>query len=559
MILMLCGHCKALAPAYAEAAKQLKKSENPVPLAKVDCTVEKDVCNTHQVQGYPTLKWFKDGEASDYDGPRDHDGIVSYVLERSDPNYKPPPEAVLTLTKDNFDEITQKEELMLVEFYAPWCGHCKKIGPELEKAAKVLQKREKPISIGKVDATVETDLATKFEVTGYPTMFIMRNGKKYEYKGPRNEPEISEYLINQEGEATKLKATMKEVKNFIKDPNNNDPVILAVADNAEDPIYKLFVEANNDVRDDYSFGHTFAKEAKKYFGLKKSAILLIQPDHLRSKHEAKQHVYQDESGSPSEVQEFYKKNYIPLVGFFRTDNENRFKKKPMVLVFYDVNFSPTYRSITQFWRSKVVEVAKEFPDVQFAVANEEDSEGRLKDLGLTESGEDVNVGAYDAAGRRYALVDEEFSEDTLTEFVEEFLKGNLKPVIKSQRAAPKAKPGKVQVVTGNTFDQIIMDESKEVFIEFYAPWCGHCKAIEGYINKLAAKYKGEKDIIIAKMDGTLNEGPSQYAFEGFPTIYYSLPGKKNEPIKLDGKRDMDALVKFIETNSKVLKNKKTEL
>ena len=79
----------------------------------------------------------------------------------------------------------------------------------------------------------------------------------------------------------------------------------------------------------------------------------------------------------------------------------------------------------------MVEVAKEFPDVQFAVANEEDSEGRLKDLGLTESGEDVNVGAYDAAGRRYALVDEEFSEETLTEFVEEFLKGEIQVFLPS--------------------------------------------------------------------------------------------------------------------------------
>jgi len=69
-----CGHCKALAPAFAEAAKQLKTSDRPVPLAKVDCTVEKETCNAHLVEGYPTLKWFKDGVASDYDGPRDHDG-----------------------------------------------------------------------------------------------------------------------------------------------------------------------------------------------------------------------------------------------------------------------------------------------------------------------------------------------------------------------------------------------------------------------------------------------------------------------------------------------------
>jgi len=60
------------------------------------------------------------------------------------------------------------------------------------------------------------------------------------------------------------------------------------------------------------------------------------------------------------------------------------------------------------------------------------------------------------------------------------------------------------------------------------------------------------------MDGTLNEAPTQYKFEGFPTIYYSLPGKKMEPIKLDGKRDMPSLVEFIEKNSIVLQKKKEE-
>ena len=84
---------------------------------------------------------------------------------------------------------------------------------------------------------------------------------------------------------------MKDLKNFLKEPNNDSPHIIAVADSEEDPIFKLFVEANNDVRDEYSFGHTFAKDAKKYFGLKKSAILLVQPEHLQSKYEKKQHVF----------------------------------------------------------------------------------------------------------------------------------------------------------------------------------------------------------------------------------------------------------------------------
>ena len=81
--------------------------------------------------------------------------------------------------------------------------------------------------------------------------------------------------------------------------------------------------------------------------------------------------------------------------------------------------------MTQFWRNKVLSVAKEFPDVLFAVANEEHFEEKLKELGLTESGEDINVAIYDSQDRRYAMVDEEFSEDSLTEFVQDFLKGKM--------------------------------------------------------------------------------------------------------------------------------------
>ena len=68
------------------------------------------------------------------------------------------------------------------------CGHCKKIAPELEKAAKQLKERDEPILIGKVDATIEKELAEEYEVKGYPTMKVFRNGKASEYKGPREGP-----------------------------------------------------------------------------------------------------------------------------------------------------------------------------------------------------------------------------------------------------------------------------------------------------------------------------------------------------------------------------------
>lgn len=73
--------------------------------------------------------------------------------------------------------------LLYVHLDAPWCGHCKSLAPEYEKAATQLMEDGSDIKLGKVDATEESELAGEFGVRGYPTIKFFKNGEASDYGG----------------------------------------------------------------------------------------------------------------------------------------------------------------------------------------------------------------------------------------------------------------------------------------------------------------------------------------------------------------------------------------
>jgi len=212
-----CGHCKQLVPEYTKAAKALK---GIIGVGAVDCDQEsnKPLCGQYGVQGFPTIKVFgaNKNKPEDYKGGRDAAGIVQGAQKAAQKLVQDrlggksssgsggrggsgggKDGEVVELTESNFKKLVlQSDDMWLIEFFAPWCGHCKNLEPHWKSAAGELKGK---VKLGAVDATVHQELAQKYGVRGYPTIKHFpagpKSGEPQEYDGGRTSDDIVSWAL----------------------------------------------------------------------------------------------------------------------------------------------------------------------------------------------------------------------------------------------------------------------------------------------------------------------------------------------------------------------------
>jgi protein disulfide-isomerase A1 len=446
---------------------------------------------------------------------------------------------VLILTEANFDGALEKHANILVEFYAPWCGHCKALAPEYASAAKKLVEEGSELKLGKVDATVETKLATRFSVRGYPTIKFFRSGNPIDYSAGRKADDFITWMKKKTGPPAATLVSVDEAKAL---QEKDDVVVIGFFKDETTDAAKAFLAVAQQY-DDVPFGITGADDVFSEYKITGEGVVLFKKFD-----EGRNDLTSDLT--EANIKDFIGSNQLPLVIEFTQEAAPKIfggEAKNHLLMFIAKSADDFQAKIDEFKK-----VAPEFKGKVLFIYIDIDDEDNLRILeffGL--SPENCPAMRYITLGdemTKYKPESDAIDAETVKKFVTEVRAGTIKPHLMSEDVPEDWDATPVKVLVGKNFNEVAKDKSKDVLVEFYAPWCGHCKQLAPIWEQLGEKFKDNAEVVIAKMDSTANE-LDDVKVQSFPTIKF-FPKGSDKVVDYNGERTLEGFTKFIESGGK---------
>eukprot|EP00286_Rhodomonas_abbreviata_P011167 CAMPEP_0181331452 /NCGR_PEP_ID=MMETSP1101-20121128/24507_1 /TAXON_ID=46948 /ORGANISM="Rhodomonas abbreviata, Strain Caron Lab Isolate" /LENGTH=536 /DNA_ID=CAMNT_0023440909 /DNA_START=24 /DNA_END=1634 /DNA_ORIENTATION=- len=420
---------------------------------------------------------------------------------------------VLVLTSANFEESITFHKYLMVEFYAPWCGHCQHLKPEYARAAKALKEAGVNVKLAKLDATEHEDIAQQHDVQGYPTMKWYKDGTLTDKEIMlRQESEIVRWVQKNTGPPAKTLASSAEITEqtaalgfitvgFFEDLDSEELAIfneLAAHDDRND---YFIVTEKSVIKDE---GITLVPQVIFYRNFDEPKVV------FPGKIDAYTLKLAVTANSRPKVIDFLEDtaqmifdNELPKALLFKGEGE---VKEEFVQLAHDEEYAGKYI---------------------FATVGEKGDPEFGKFLGVSESPE-AEFFMFDVRdGSKYKLTGT-LTKETMGGFIKSFDAGEATPFLKSSPVLEGWDSEPVKQIVSSQWEEFTTQDA-HIVMEFYAPWCGHCQQLEPKYNKVAeyfeSKYAGE--VVVAKMDYTLNE-IAGIQIQGFPTVLLLPKGKKEE-------------------------------
>ena len=318
-------------------------------------------------------------------------------------------------------------------------------------------------------------------------------------------------------------------------------VVVAYIDSSDKSSNETFTKFADENRDSYPFGASNDASLAEAEGVKAPAIVLYkQFDEGKT-------VFKEKFDIEA-IKEFVEVAAMPLIGEVGPDTYSKYMGAGLPLAYI---FSETAEERKELGDALKPLAEKFKGKINFATID-------AKAFGAHAGNLNLPTDKFPSFAIQDTTKNQKFPYDLekkinlkdITKFVEAFTAGKIEPSVKSE-PIPETQEGPVTVVVGKNYEDIVLDDKKDVLIEFYAPWCGHCKALAPKYETLASLYADSefKDkVVIAKVDATANDVPDD--IQGFPTIKLYPAGAKSEPVSYSGSRTVEDLVKFVKENGK---------
>ena len=331
------------------------------------------------------------------------------------------PSQVLELTDNTFDEAIAKHDYLLVQFYAPWCSYCKEMEPEYDAAAAALAAQDPPLTIARIDATVNRGTTDRLGIKTFPALFFYNKGQKIDYKGDRTKEAIIKQ-VNRKYAPVSLEV---DCTTMVEKKDKGELALFYIGD-LKDDLYDVFMKGalNAELNDIYAFYYTSDTKCASNFGTSGDSIVLVRDF---DKSPLLFNAYEDD------IIDFGLAATVPsLINFSEEYIKPIFvDKKPAIMLFTEDEEYP-YQEV---FAKAAKELSKQI--LFYTSGQKEGPQARLADyIGIKDTMrpaililEPQGIKMY-----KYAFPDDECNTSVadIKIFVNDYIKGKLKPYLKSE-------------------------------------------------------------------------------------------------------------------------------